>query len=140
MAFWQYEFVIVGKVGAILPTTVMFKKPGAEQVPADDGVNLYVAVPMTDVLILTGFQVPAIPSFDMSGSRGAVEFWQSGPMTSNVGVITALTFSTIIFDVADPPPHGPLAVTTQLTASLSAKLLPLNTGLFVPTCWPFNSH
>jgi len=74
VVFWQYEFAMVGKVGVILPTTVIFKKTGAEQVPGDDGVNLYVAVPMTDVLMLAGLQVPAIPSFDMGGSKGAVEF------------------------------------------------------------------
>ena len=46
----------------------------------------------------------------------------------------------MLFDVAEPPAQGPLAVTTQLTASLLTKLLLLYTGLFVPTFWPFNSH
>jgi hypothetical protein len=29
---------------------------------------------MVDVLMLAGFHVPAIPSFDVGGSTGAVEF------------------------------------------------------------------
>ena len=39
VAFWQYEFAIVGKVGVVLPTMVMFKETGMEQVLTDDGVN-----------------------------------------------------------------------------------------------------
>ena len=38
--FWQYEPAIVGKVGEILPTIVMFIEVGIAQLPADDGVNL----------------------------------------------------------------------------------------------------
>ena len=37
--FWQYEPVIVGKVGEILPTIVTFKEAGVAQMPAD-GVNV----------------------------------------------------------------------------------------------------
>jgi hypothetical protein len=40
VVFWQYEFAIVGKVGEMLPTIVMFKETGGEQLPADDGVNV----------------------------------------------------------------------------------------------------
>ena len=44
--------------------------------------------------MLAGLHVPAIPSFDAAGSAGAVEFWQSGPITSNVGemLLTIITF------------------------------------------------
>jgi hypothetical protein len=38
VAFWQYEFAIVGKVGEILLTMVTFKEAGGEQL--DDGVNV----------------------------------------------------------------------------------------------------
>jgi hypothetical protein len=41
---------------------------------------------MADVLMLAGFHVPVIPSFDTGGNAGGVELWQSGPMSSNVGV------------------------------------------------------
>jgi hypothetical protein len=40
VVFWQYEVAIVGKVGEILTTTVMFKEDGVAQLPADDGVNV----------------------------------------------------------------------------------------------------
>jgi hypothetical protein len=40
VVFWQYEFAIVGKVGVMLPTIVMFKETGIEQVPTVVGVNL----------------------------------------------------------------------------------------------------
>jgi hypothetical protein len=85
VAFWQYEVAMVGKVGEILPTIVMFKVTGITQLPADDGVNVYVVVPRAEVLILTGLHVPAIPSFDVGGRDGGVEFWQSGPIGSNMG-------------------------------------------------------
>src|SRR5450755_2337449 len=72
VAFWQYEFAMVGKVGVTLPTIVMFKEAGVAQMPAA-GVNVYVAVPRADVLMLAGLHVPAIASFDTSGSAGGVE-------------------------------------------------------------------
>jgi hypothetical protein len=40
VAFWQYEFAIVGKVGEMLVAIVMSKETGIEQVPEGDGVNL----------------------------------------------------------------------------------------------------
>jgi hypothetical protein len=73
VVFWQYEFVMVGKVGGTMPTIVIFKEAGLEQLPAD-GVNMYVTVPRADVLIVAGFHVPGIPSFDVGGSAGGVEF------------------------------------------------------------------
>jgi hypothetical protein len=39
VAFWQYEFAIVGKVGVRVLTIVILKEAGDEQMPADDGVN-----------------------------------------------------------------------------------------------------
>ncbi len=71
--FSQYEFAIVGNVGETKPTIVMFKEAGVAQLPAD-GVNVYVTVPKADVLMLAGLQVPAIPSFDVGGRAGGVEF------------------------------------------------------------------
>jgi hypothetical protein len=46
---------------------------GAEHWPAL-GVNVYVVVPTTDVLIVTGFHVPVMPLFDVVGRSGAVAF------------------------------------------------------------------
>jgi hypothetical protein len=73
VVFWQYEFAKVGKVGETMPTIVMFNKAGVEQPPAD-GVNVYVTVPRAVVLMMAGFHVPGIPSFDVSGKAGGVEF------------------------------------------------------------------
>ena len=39
VAFWQYKFAIVGKVGVMLLAMVMLKVTGIEQPPVDDGVN-----------------------------------------------------------------------------------------------------
>ena len=64
---------MVGKVGETTSTIVMFKEAGVEQLPAD-GVNVYVTVPSADVLMLAGLHVPAIPSFDVNGNVGGVEF------------------------------------------------------------------
>ena len=66
---------MAGKVGVTLPTIVMFKEAGVAQIPAD-GINVYVAVPGTDTLMLAGLHVPVIPSLDVGGSAGAVAFWQ----------------------------------------------------------------
>ena len=40
VVLWQYETAIVGKVGEMMPTMVMFKVACVAQLPADDGVNL----------------------------------------------------------------------------------------------------
>ena len=34
-----------------------------------------------------GFHIPVIPFVDVNGNGGDGEFWQSGPMVPNVGVI-----------------------------------------------------
>jgi hypothetical protein len=73
-AFWQYEFVIVGKVGETIAMMVIFKVAGLAQLPADDGVNVYVVVPGTEVLMLAGLHVPEIPSFEVVGRMGGAEF------------------------------------------------------------------
>ena len=57
----------------MLLTMETFKVAGVAQLPAD-GVNVYVAAPRADVLMLAGLHVPAIPSFDTSGSAEGVEF------------------------------------------------------------------
>ena len=42
-------------------------------------MNVYVVVPMVDVLIVAGFHVPVMPLLDVVGKGGAVAFWHSGP-------------------------------------------------------------
>ena len=64
---------MASNVGVGLLTIVTFTETGVAQMPAD-GVNMYVAVPGADVLMLAGLHVPVIPSFDVAGSAGGVEF------------------------------------------------------------------
>ena len=54
-------------------------------------------MPIAEVLITAGIQVPLMPLLDVAGNPGADEFTQSGPMTVNTGVICA---SMLIFNVA----------------------------------------
>ena len=72
--FW-HSGPIASNVGESLLTIVTFKEAGFAQLPAV-GVNVYVVVPRTDVLMLAGLQVPVIPSFDVEGSAGTVVVWQ----------------------------------------------------------------
>lgn len=48
---------------------------------------------------MAGLHVPVIPSFDTNGRDGGVELWQSGPMSSNVGVrvLTIVMFKEALF-------------------------------------------
>jgi len=46
-----------------------------------------VVVPVTDVLMVAGVQVPVMPLFDIAGNAGAAAFTHSGPMAVNTGVI-----------------------------------------------------
>ena len=41
--------------------------------------------------MVPGFQDPAIPSFDVAGSDGAVEPWHRGPIVLKVGIIELVT-------------------------------------------------
>jgi hypothetical protein len=81
-------------VGERLLTIVMFKETGLAQLPAD-GVNVYVAVPRADVLMLAGLHVPVIPSFDVVGSAGAVVFGQYEP--ANVGKVGEIMPTIVTF-------------------------------------------
>jgi hypothetical protein len=40
VVFWQYEPAMVGKVGEIRATIVMFKETGVAQLPVANGVNV----------------------------------------------------------------------------------------------------
>jgi hypothetical protein len=62
---------------------------------------------MADVLMLAGFHVPAIPSFDVGGSAGAVVFWQyEFAMVGKVGetIPTIVTFKEV--GIAQLPADG----------------------------------
>ena len=74
------------KVGVIWLVITMSMVTTAPHCPAS-GVNVYVAVPVVAVLIVAGLQVPVMLLLDVNGNNGAVEFWQSGPINVNTGVI-----------------------------------------------------
>ena len=61
------------KVGVTVPLMVISIVAVVAQ-PDDDGVNVYVVVPVADVFIVAGFHVPVILLFDVVGSVGAVAF------------------------------------------------------------------
>ena len=58
------------------------------------------------VLIVAGLQVPVILLFDVAGSVGAVEFWHSGPIGVNVGVIELVITIFIVAVAAHWPAFG----------------------------------
>jgi hypothetical protein len=133
-AFWQYEFAMVGKVAVIVPTIVIFTETGGEQLPAD-GVNVYVAVPGRDVLMLDGFHVPAIPSFDVSGNAGAVLLWQyEFAVVGKVG----MTMATIVMfkeaGVAQLPADG-----VNVYVTVPGTVVLILAGLHVPAIPSFDT-
>jgi hypothetical protein len=63
-------------------------------------------VPIVTVLIVSGFQVPVIPLFDVPGRVGADVFWQSGPIWVNADVIEVVTSMFIVANTAHCPASG----------------------------------
>ena len=61
------------KVGVTVPLMVISIVAVVAQ-PDDDGVNVYVVVPVADVFIVAGFHVPVILLLDVVGSDGGVAF------------------------------------------------------------------
>jgi hypothetical protein len=66
------------------------------------GVKVYVVVPRVAVLIVAGLHVPVIAGIfvELDGSAGAIEFWHSGPIAVNVGVILVAITIFIVAVVA----------------------------------------
>ena len=58
-------------------------------------------VPATVVLIDDGFHVPLIPSSDVPGKVGGIEFWHNGPICVKVGVICGV----MVIDIVVTIPH-----------------------------------
>ena len=51
------------------------------------GVKVYTVVPIAEVLMVAGLQVPVIPLFDVNGNDGAAAFKQIGLICVNSAVI-----------------------------------------------------
>lgn len=62
----------------------------------DSGSKVYSEAPASTVLILSGVQVPLIPLVETDGSTVGVEFWQNGPIGSNVGMDKVFTTMLIV--------------------------------------------
>jgi hypothetical protein len=75
-------------------------------------------VPATEVLIVSGFQVPVIPLFEVAGRRGATLFWQRGPIWMNDGVIEVVTSMFIVADIAHCPASGVNVYVVVLTVKV----------------------
>ena len=104
VAFWHSGPTCVN-AGVTLPLMVISIVAVVAQ-PDDDGVKVYVVVPVDEVLIVEGFQVPVILLFDVVGNAGAVAFWHNGPTCVKVGVTLPLMAMSIVAVVAQPDDVG----------------------------------
>ncbi|KAF5030964.1 hypothetical protein DSECCO2_632680 [anaerobic digester metagenome] len=99
--FWQ-SGPICANAGVTSSSTVTSRVAVVAHCPAS-GVKVNVNVPAARVLMLAGFQVPVIPLTEVSGTVGAVLFWQSGPMGSKAGMVSGSTVMMISPAVASQP-------------------------------------
>jgi hypothetical protein len=65
-----------------------------------------MVVPAVAVLIVAGLQVPVMPLVEVAGRTGAVEFRQSDPIGSKVGVTSGSTVTLNVVVVAHCPAVG----------------------------------
>ena len=98
-------------------------------------MNVYVLIPVNEVLIFDGFHVPVMPLVDVVGNAGALAFRQRVPIVANAGVTLLLIaidllpaevqpalFFTVTFNVTEP--DAP-AVYLILLVPLPDAILPL---------------
>jgi hypothetical protein len=102
--FWHNGPIAVN-VGVTCGSTVMLSVAVVAHCPAP-GVKVYVVVPAVAVLMVAGLHVPVIPLVDVVGNAGALEFWHSGPIAVNVGVICGLIVMLSVAVVAHCPADG----------------------------------
>jgi hypothetical protein len=89
----------------ILVVTIISIVAVAAHCPAS-GVNVYVEVLTAEVLIVSGFQVPEIPLFEVAGRTGATLFWQRGPIKVKVGAMLVVIKISIVTLEAHRPRFG----------------------------------
>ena len=72
------------------------------------GVNVYIWVPIMEVFMIAGDQVPLMGGelFDIVGNTPGVVFWQYGPNCVKIGVGGAVTVTLIVAVVAHSPADG----------------------------------
>jgi hypothetical protein len=127
--FWHSGPMVLN-VGVICGLMVTLNVAVIAHCPAV-GVNVYVVVPAVTALIVAGLHVPVMPLLDVVGNAGAVEFWHSGPMVVNVGVICGLMVTFNVAVVAHWPLDGVNvyvvvpAVAVLIVAGLHVPVTPL---------------
>lgn len=95
------------------------------------GVKVYVDLPMVDVLMVAGLQVPVKPSTDVVGKAGATELWQKGPIGSNVTASSGRIVILIFFSSAHCPLSG-----VKVYSVVPAIAVLMVDGLHVPVMPP----
>jgi hypothetical protein len=98
------------------------------------GVKVYTVDPAVVVLMVAGLHVPVTVLFEMAGSKGAAEFWQSGPICVNAGITLVETTISIVAGAAHWPASGvKVYVTIPATAVLivAGLQVPVIAGRFV---------
>ena len=85
---FRHNAAICVKVGVIPVTTEMFILKVVGQLP-EFGVKVYDVVPVLEVLMVAGFQVPVIGGLlvELVGRTGGVELRHNGPMAVKVVVV-----------------------------------------------------
>ena len=101
---WQ-TFGIAAKTGVTWSSMVMSNVVGRAHCPAA-GVNVYVVVPIVEVLMVAGDHVPVTPLVEVPGRAGAVLLRQNGPMGLKVGVISGFTVTSMVTGKAHWPASG----------------------------------
>ena len=69
-------------------------------------MNVKVKVPILEVSIVNGFQLPVIPLVEVNGNVPAVVFWQISAIGSKRGTIGASIVTSIVNGVAHWPTAG----------------------------------
>src|SRR5688572_5611624 len=89
----------VGVMSGLIVTLNVVGEPHS----SSSGVNVYSVVPGSAVLIAAGLHVPLMLLDDVDGRMGAVEFWQSGSISSKSDV----TWSAMVMLKVTSIPHCP---------------------------------
>ena len=100
--YWQ-SGPIVSNTGMIPVTMVIDMIVSTPHWAGSSGLKVKEKVPVLLVLIVSGTQVPVIPSREAPGKAGGMLNWHSGPIGLNCGVICV----TIAISMLVTTPHWP---------------------------------
>ncbi len=89
-------------------------------------------VPVVEVLMAAGLQVPLTPLGEVGGKEGGVVFWQNGPRGLKSGVVAGLMTKLSVVDWAHCPGAGVKVVeklpgvAVLITGGFQVPLMPLS--------------